>query len=100
RLQAKPFTLEEEKKLLEVAQGYMRPLIMLLVDTGLRVGKEALPLKWDALDLDGDKPVVRVRASKTKAGIRIIPLTGRLRTELLRWRTVTGSTSEFVFFYP
>jgi len=100
RLQAKPFTLEEEKKLLAEAQGYMRPLIMLLVDTGLRVGKEALPLKWDAVDLDSDNPVVRVQASKTKAGIRIIPLTGRLRTELLRWRKLTGSTSEFVFFYP
>jgi integrase len=100
RLQAKPFTLEEETKLLAVAQGYLRPLIMLLVDTGLRVGKEALPLRWDALELDGDNPVVRVRASKTKAGIRIVPLTGRLKAELLRWRRLTGSTSEFVFFYP
>ena len=100
RLQAKPFTLEEERKLLAVAKEYLRPLIMLLVDTGLRVGKEALSLRWDALDLESDNPVVRVRASKTKAGIRIIPLTSRLKKELLRWKRLTGSLSEFVFFYP
>jgi integrase len=100
RLQAKPFTLEEEQKLLSVAKGYLRPLIMLLVDTGLRVGREALPLRWDALDLDSDNAVVRIHASKTQAGIRIIPLTGRLKSELLRWRRLTGSFSEFVFFYP
>jgi integrase len=100
RLQAKPFSLEEEQKLLSVAKGYLRPLIMLLADTGLRVGKEALPLRWDAIDLESENAIVRVRASKTSAGIRIIPLTGRLNAELLRWKELTDSFSEFVFFYP
>jgi integrase len=93
-------TLEEEQKLLSVAKGYLRPLIMLLVDTGLRVGKEALSLRWDALDLESENPVVRVRSSKTSSGIRIIPLTGRLKAKLSRWRRLTESFSEFVFFYP
>jgi hypothetical protein len=35
RLQARPFTLEEEQRLLAVAKGYLKPLILLLVDTGL-----------------------------------------------------------------
>jgi integrase len=100
RLQAKPFTLEEEQKLLAVAKGYLRPLIMLLVDTGLRVGKEALPLRWDAVELECEDAVVRVHSSKTSAGIRVIPLTGRLKTELLRWKRLTESFSQFVFFYP
>jgi integrase len=101
RLQAKPFTLEEEKKLLSVAKGYLRPLILLLVDAGLRVGKEALPLRWADLDLDNLNPIVYVRASKTAAGIRSIPLTARLRAELERWRKLTGPrVSAFVFFYP
>lgn len=101
RLQAKPFSLEEEQKLLAVAKGYLRPLILLLVDGGLRVGKEALPLRWSDLVLDDENPVVRIRASKTAAGIRSIPLTARLRTELVHWRQLTGPTvSQFVFFYP
>src|SRR5712672_731885 len=95
------FTLEEEQKLLSVAKGYLRPLILLLVETGLRVGKEALPLRWNELQLGDENPVVYVRASKTAAGIRSIPLTARLRTELLRWRNLTGpAVSPFVFFYP
>ncbi len=101
RLQAKPFTLEEEQKLLSVAMGYLRPLILLLVDAGLRVGKEALPLRWIDLNFEGENPVVYVRASKTTAGIRSIPLTARLRAELLRWKKLTGpAASPFVFFYP
>jgi hypothetical protein len=35
RLQAKPFTVEEEQRLLAVATGYLRPLLILL-DTGVR----------------------------------------------------------------
>lgn len=101
RLQAKPFTLEEEQKLLAVAKGCLRPLILLLVDAGLRVGKEALPLRWSDLNLEGENPVVYVRASKTPAGVRTIPLTARLKAELLRWRKLTGpAVSTFVFFYP
>src|SRR5579863_7344352 len=69
RLQAKPFTLEEEQKLLAVAVGYLRTLILLLADAGLRVGKEALALQWIDLNLEDKNPVVHVRASKTTAGI-------------------------------
>jgi integrase len=99
RRQACILTLEEEARLLAVAKGYLRPLILLLVDTGLRVGKEALPLRWADLDLLND--VVHVRDSKTIAGKRSIPLTRRLKAELSRWRHLTGPDfSEFVFFYP
>jgi integrase len=81
--------------------GRIKPLIVLLVDAGLRVGKEALPLRWSELQLEGENPVVYVRASKTTAGIRSIPLTVRLRAELLLWRHLTGpAVSQFVFFYP
>ena len=92
RLQARPFHSGEEQKLLSVAKGYLRPLILLLVETGLRVGKEALPLRWNELQLGDENPVVYVRASKTAAGIRSIPLTARLRTELLRWRKLARSS--------
>jgi integrase len=91
--------VEGEARLLAVAKGYLRPLVLLLVDTGLRVGKEALPLKWEDLDFLND--VVHVRDSKTPAGKRSIPLTNRLKAELRRWRHLTGPDfSEYVFFYP
>ncbi len=98
RLQARPFTLEEEQRLLAVAKGYLKPLILLLVDTGLRVGKEALPLRWSDLDLEN--ALVYVRQSKTKAGIRCLPMTARLKAGLIGWKQLTGKQSDFVFPYP
>jgi len=99
RLQAKPFTVEEEQRLLAVATGYLRPLLMLLLDTGLRPNAEALPLKWR--DVDFQRGMITVIASKTPAGQRTVPMTTRLKTELLSWRKLTGpENSEFVFFYP
>jgi integrase len=97
RLQAKPFTVEEEQRLLAVATGYLRPLLMLLLDTGLRPNAEALPLKWS--DVDFEREMITVIASKTPAGLRTVPMTTRLKAELLSWRKLTGN-SEFVFFHP
>ena len=99
RIQARPFTLEEEQKLLSVAEGYLRPLLVLLLDSGLRPNAEALPLKWR--DVDFERGMITVIASKTTAGLRTVPMTSRLKTELLHWKRLTGpKNSEFVFFYP
>jgi integrase len=99
RLQARPFTIEEEQRLLAVATGYLRPLLMLLLDTGLRPNAEALPLKWSEVDFE--RGMITVVASKTRAGLRTVPMTARLKSELLRWKALTGpKNSEFVFFYP
>jgi len=98
RLQARPFTLEEEQRLLAVAKGYLKPLILLLVDTGLRVGKEALSIRWNDLNLENG--LLYVRQSKTKAGIRCLPMTARLKAELIRWKQLVGKQSDFVFAYP
>jgi integrase len=97
RLQAKPFTIEEEQRLLAVAKGYLRPLLILLLDSGLRPNAEALPLKWS--DVDFERGMIAVIASKTPAGLRTVPMTTRLKAELLSWRKLTGN-SEFVFFHP
>jgi integrase len=97
RLQSKPFTVEEEQRLLAVATGYLRPLLILLLDTGVRPNAEALALKW--CDIDFDRGMVTV-SSKTPAGLRTVPMTTRLKAELLSWKKLTGSHSEFVFFYP
>jgi integrase len=99
RLQARPFTVEEEQRLLSVANGYLRPLLILLLDSGLRPNAEALPLKWK--DVDFERGMITVIASKTLAGLRTVPMTTRLKAELLRWKQLTGpKNSEFVFFHP
>jgi len=62
----------------------------------MRSHREALPLKWDAINFERDS--VRVRESKTRAGVRDIPLTTRCKTELLNWRQQLGPRfSAFVF---
>ena len=99
KIQARPFTLDEEQRLLSVAKGYLRPLLVLLLDTGLRPNAEALPLRWK--DVEFECGMIAVIASKTPAGLRTVPMTTRLKAELLRWKKLTGpQNSQFVFFYP
>src|SRR5262249_52754081 len=58
--------------------------------------REALSLKWDAIDFLNE--VIRVRESKTRAGVRNIPLSARCKSELLHWREIVGiEFSPFVF---
>jgi integrase len=62
----------------------------------MRSHGEALALRWEAVNFANDS--IRVRESKTRAGIRNVPLTAGCRTELLRWREMLGPEfSPFVF---
>jgi integrase len=89
-------TFEEEEKILSVALPYIRLLVVLILETGMRSHKEALSLRWDAVDFTSDS--IRVRESKTRAGIRNIPLSSRCKAELIRWREIVGPEfSPFVF---
>ncbi len=78
-----------------VASALIRVLVVLLTEAGLRVNKEALPLKWEDVDFLDD--VIHVRQSKTPAGRRNIPMSGLLREELLHWKDLTGARSVYVF---
>jgi integrase len=90
-------TYEEETKLLAISGPLLKVLVVVLVETGLRVGKEALPLKWGDIDLTNG--TLCVRESKTLAGRRMVPLSDYCKAELLRWRALTGPEySEYVFF--
>ncbi|HYL15263.1 MAG TPA: site-specific integrase [Terriglobales bacterium] len=89
-------TFDEEEKILAVAVPYIRTLVVLILETGMRSHREALSLRWDAIDFVND--FIRVGESKTRAGIRNVPLSARCKTELLRWRNMAGSgSSPFVF---
>jgi integrase len=99
RRQPHILTFNEEEKLLATAADHIRVLTILILETGLRSGKEALALKW--VDIDFLNESIRVRQSKTVAGQRIVPMSNRCRAELLRWQEVLGSNfSEYVFPKP
>ena len=86
----------EEEKLPAVAPDNIRVLAVLILETGLRSGKEALALKWT--DIDFAQREIRVGESKTVAGIRKGPMSNRCKAELLRWRNLLGPEfSEYVF---
>jgi integrase len=99
RRQPHILTFEEEKKLLAVAPGLVRILAILILDSGLRSGREALALKWK--DVDFSDKAILIRQSKTLAGIRSVPMSSRCVAELLRWGEQLGPEfSEYVFANP
>ena len=89
-------TFDEEERILMVANPNIRVLAVLMLETGLRPNREALMLKWDDIDFVND--CIKVRASKTQAGIRNAPLSARCRAELQRWRNLVGPEfSQYIF---
>jgi integrase len=89
-------TLEEQNKILAVATPHLRALTILLTETGLRVNKEALSLKWE--DIDFKNSQLLVHDSKTMAGRRTVPLSELCKWELLRWkRFLRSGCSAYVF---
>jgi|SRR5579871_6371330 len=87
---------EEEERLLAAAVPHIRALAVLILETGMRSGREALPLRWSDVDFAND--LISVRKSKTKAGVRCIPMSNRCKNELSQWRTLVGSEfSPYVF---
>lgn len=99
RRQPHILTFAEEAKLLAVSGPMLKAVVILLVETGLRVGKEALQLKWTDIDFSND--TIYVRESKTMAGRRLVPLSEYCKAELLHWREMTGPAfSDYAFFNP
>jgi DNA invertase Pin-like site-specific DNA recombinase/site-specific recombinase XerD len=99
RRQATVLSFDGEEKLLAACDPLLRVLSVLLVETGLRVGHEALGLTW--VDLDLANETVVVRQAKTVAGRRTIPLSKFCIEELTKWQNLTGTeTSPFVFPAP
>src|ERR1700676_372189 len=89
-------TWEEQNKLLAVATPHLRALIVLLTETGLRVNKESLSLRWE--DVDFKNSQLMVHDSKTIAGRRTVPLSELCKAELHRWKKFLGSEySRYVF---
>ena len=95
---ARPLTFFEEQRLVAAAKPFLRTLIVLLVETGLRAKKEALTLEWDQIFTDEVHPYIEIRASKTHAGARRIGLTPYCVSTLQMWKTRSENNgSKFVF---
>jgi integrase len=98
RMPPRSLSFAEEKRLLACCDFRLKTIVLLLLETGLRVGIEGLTLKWKDVDfVEGTITVVR---SKTAAGQRVIPMSALCNAELLKWCTATTGISEYVFFNP
>lgn len=87
----------EEAALLAVAPEPLRSLIIIGTNTGIRIGAEALTLKWECIDF-GRKSLT-VQAAYSKNGrLRNIPLNSRALEALQHLHTVRRS--DYVFAKP
>ena len=99
RRQPHILTFAEQEHLLLVAPPLIRMIVFLITETGLRQDKEALPLKWEDVDLLDD--CIVVKDSKTLAGRRRIPLSKLCKEELQLWERYYGpAVSPYVFPNP
>ena len=99
RRQPHILTYAEEERLLSVAPDHIRVLAVLILDTGLRSGREALALKWE--DVDFVNKSIRIKKSKTFADIRAVPMSNRCKAELMSCQELLGAEfSEYVFANP
>ena len=87
----------EEAHLLKVAPPIVQDIIVLGVNTGIRISAEGLGLQW--ADVDFSRNLLRVSAAYAKNGqTRTIPLNSRARDVLARRKEQSRST--FVFSKP
>ena len=88
----------EEQRILMCCDARLHTIVITLLDTGMRVGIEGLRLRWS--DIDFEESTITVTQSKTAAGLRVLPMTSFVRSELQEWGSVTKGVSEYVFFNP
>jgi integrase len=111
----KVYTKEELKKLIEATESgtLERIIVMFPAFTGVRIG-ELLGATWDAIDLKnsrfevklnlqvnekGQEPILK--APKSKAGRRVLPLSRELSHELRLWKLkCPQSDRNLVVVYP
>jgi integrase len=88
----------EEQKIQMCCDFRLSTIFTTLLYSGTRVGIEALRLKW--ADVDFAESTITVSQSKTAAGLRVLPMSCFLKSELQKWHAATNGVSEYVFFNP
>ncbi|MDA2918528.1 site-specific integrase [Desulfobacterota bacterium AH_259_B03_O07] len=85
---------KEEQLLLKVSPAYLRDIILIALNTGMRRG-EILNLQWSWIDLGNN--IITLPQTHTKSRkARKIPINSKLRKIILELKLKTGG-SEFVF---
>ena len=87
-------TWSEQQKIEFAAPEYLRNIIRIVTETGLRIYKELMPVKKDQLDLENR--TVWIPDSKTPNGIAEVPLT-EIAVEAFRQQLALSGPSPFLF---
>jgi len=87
-------TWSEQQKIEVTAPEYLRNVIRIVTETGLRIYKELTPMKKDQLDLENG--TVWIPDSKTPNGIAEVPLTA-IAVDAFRKQLALSGTSPFLF---
>ncbi len=90
-------TATEQAKIEIAAPGYLRNIVVIISEMGLRYKKELLPMKKEQVDLENG--VVHIAESKTVNGIGDMPLTQAAREAFRRQMEETPG-SEYLFPSP
>ena len=92
-------TLDEERRILEVAPPHLRVAIILLSQTGGRTYSEGFSLRWDQVDFENK--VIRLDNDvKTPGSVEPIPLSEYACDVLKAWKEEQGTGSRYVFPSP
>jgi integrase len=87
-------TWSEQERIVSHGPGYLKNVVQIITETGLRVYKELIPMKKDQLDLQN--AVVWIPDSKTPNGIAEVPLTP-LAVEAFRRQMAIAQDGPFLF---
>jgi integrase len=90
-------TASEQERLEACAPAYLRHIIVIMTETGLRPYRELIPMRKEQIDLDNG--IVHLPDSKTVHGIADMPLTERAR-EAFRAQLKLSGDSEYLFPSP
>jgi integrase len=83
---------DEEAKLLEVAKGALRDVLIIMLDCGMRPG-EVFQMRWE--DIDWERNVIFIPRGKTRLARRYLPMSERIIASLERSRE--GKVEGWVF---
>jgi integrase len=87
-------TWSEQQRIEFQAQEYLRNVIRIITETGLRVYKELMPMKKDQVDLEN--AVAWIPDSKTPNGVAEVPLTD-IALDAFRDQIQTSGTGPWLF---
>src|SRR5258705_216495 len=84
----------EQQRIEAAAPSYVRNVVRIITETGLRIYKELTPMKKD--QVDSENKVVWIPESKTPNGVAEVPLTD-LAVEALRDQMQFSGNSAYLF---